>query len=235
MTPATLFALAGRVPTPARLSEATLVLIDYQNEYLSGPLGLEGSAAAVERAAELVAAAREAGARIVHVAHGGAPGGLFDRAAELVAAAREAGARIVHVAHGGAPGGLFDRAAERGAFIHVLAPQPGEAVVEKPRPNAFSGTNLGELVGPLGSAIVVAGFMTHNCVSSTVRAALDLGLAVTLAGDACATRDLPSPYGIVNAKEIQRAELAALADRHACIVKTADLVRQPVIEPTQPI
>jgi nicotinamidase-related amidase len=205
MTPATLFALAGRVPTPARLSEATLVLIDYQNEYLSGPLGLEGAAAAVERAAE------------------------------LVAAAREAGARIVHVAHGGATGGLFDRAAERGAFIHVLAPQPGEVVVEKPRPNAFSGTNLGELVGPSGSAIVVAGFMTHNCVSSTVRAALDLGLAVTLAGDACATRDLPSPSGIVNAKEIQRAELAALADRHACIVKTADLVRQPVIEPTQPI
>ena len=201
MTPATLFALAGRVPTPARLTEATLVLIDYQNEYLSGPLALEGAAAAVERAAE------------------------------LVAAAREAGARIVHVAHRGAPGGLFDRAAERGAFIAALAPQPGEAVVEKPRPNAFSGTNLGELVGPSGSAIVVAGFMTHNCVSSTVRAALDLGLAVTLASDACATRDLPSPSGIVTAKEIQRAELAGLADRHACVVEIADLVRRSASAP----
>jgi nicotinamidase-related amidase len=194
MTPKTLFALAGRAPSPARLAEAALVLIDYQNEYLAGPLALAGAAEAVERAAE------------------------------LLAAARAAGTRIVHVAHRGAPGGLFDRADERGAFIRALTPQAGEAVVEKPRPNAFSGTNLAELVGPPGSAIVIAGFMTHNCVSSTARAALDLGLTVTIAGDACATRDLPSPLGVVSAGDIQRVELAALADRHACVVEVGDLI-----------
>ncbi|MGO9429116.1 isochorismatase family protein [Rhodoblastus sp.] len=194
MTPKTLFALAGRAPSPAGLAEAALVLIDYQNEYLAGPLALAGAAEAVERAAE------------------------------LLAAARAAGCMIVHVAHRGAPGGLFDRAAERGDFIRALTPRAGEAIAEKPPPNAFSGTNLAELVGPPGSAIVIAGFMTHNCVSSTARAALDLGLAVTIASDACATRDLPSPLGVVSAGDIQRVELAALADRHACVVEVGGLI-----------
>jgi nicotinamidase-related amidase len=96
MKPVTLFAIAGRTPSPVRLADATLVLIDYQNEYLAGPLVLEGAPLAVERASE------------------------------LLAAARAAGSAIVHVAHRGAPGGLFDPAAERGAFIAALTPRPGE-------------------------------------------------------------------------------------------------------------
>ncbi|WEX76232.1 isochorismatase family protein [Sinorhizobium numidicum] len=197
--PATLFSLAGREPVPPALSEATLILIDYQNEYLAGPLALVGAEAAVERA----------------------------RA--LLAAARRAGTRIVHVAHKGAPGSFFDRAAERGAFIDTLAPLPTEAIVEKPRPNAFSGTALADLVGPpgakiAGAKIIIAGFMTHNCVSSTARAALDLGYEITIAGDACATRDLPFATGIVSARDLHVAELAALADRHACVTDVAALI-----------
>lgn len=194
MTPKTLFQLAGREPKPPRLSDAVLVLVDYQNEYLAGPLRLHGVEEAV------------------------------DRAAELLAAARAAGSRIVHVAHRGAPGGLFDRAAERGAFIPALRPLTEEAVVEKTRPNGFSDTDLGTRIGPAGTPILVAGFMTHNCVSSTVRAALDLGYAITVAGDACATRDLPSKDGVMPAVTIHAAELAALADRHALVARVAELV-----------
>ena len=114
------------------------------------------------------------------------------------------GARIVYVAHRGAPGGLFDRADRRGAFIDALAPLAEEAIVVKLRPNAFSGTDLALKVGPSGTSNFVASFTTHNCVSSTVRAALDLGLVITVAGDACATRDLPSQNGVVPAHDVQR-------------------------------
>ncbi|WP_331371516.1 isochorismatase family protein [Sinorhizobium chiapasense] len=192
-SPFTLFFLAGREPMPPTLGEATLILIDYQNEYLSGPLTLVHAEAAV------------------------------GRAGALLAAARQAGAKIIHVAHKGAAGGPFDRAAERGAFIDALKPLPSEAIVEKPRPNAFSGTGLADLVGPSGTKVVIAGFMTHNCVSSSARAALDLGYEITIAGDACATRDLPSPAGVVTARELHIAELAALADRHACVTEVATL------------
>ena len=37
--------------------------------------------------------------------------------------------------------------------------------------------------------------MTNMCVSSTARAALDLGYKATVAADAAATRDLPDPMG----------------------------------------
>ncbi|MGO4869904.1 MAG: cysteine hydrolase family protein [Roseiarcus sp.] len=192
--PKTLFALANREPRPPRLGEATLILIDYQNEYLAGPLALTGAEEAIAQA---------------------------DR---LLRAMREAGGRVVHVAHKGAPGGLFDRSQARGAIVEALAPVPGEAIVEKPRPNAFSGTDLAALAGPPGAAVIFAGFMTHNCVSSSVRAGKDLGYAMTVARDACATRDLPCPGGVIRARDLHIAALAALADHHAGVCDVAALI-----------
>jgi nicotinamidase-related amidase len=206
----TLFELAGRRLAPPPLAEATLILIDYQNVYREGPLALTGADAAI------------------------------DRARRLLDAARAAGARIIHVAHQGAPGGLFDRSRESGAIIDALAPLPGEAIVEKPRPNAFSGTALADLLGG-PQPLVIAGFMTHNCVSSTVRAALDFGHAITIAGDACATRALPGPGGDIDGQTIHRAELAALGDHHALIMDVAALTKgvvpdsAPSNEPSMPV
>lgn len=191
----TLYQLAGVTLTPPALADATLILIDYQNEYLSGPLTLVGAEPAVERAGA------------------------------LLAAARQAGARIIHVAHRGAVGGPFDRTAERGAIIPSLAPLPGEPVVEKTMASSFAGTNLDDLLGSSGQKLVIVGFMTHNCVSSTVRATMERGHGVTIAADACATRDLPGPDGQdIPADLIHRATLAALADRHALVTNTAALI-----------
>jgi nicotinamidase-related amidase len=64
--------------------------------------------------------------------------------------------------------------------------------------------------------------MTHMCVSSTARAALDLGYGCTVVGNACATRDLPDGHGgVVSAAELHRVELAALRDRFAVVVDGA--------------
>lgn len=73
--------------------------------------------------------------------------------------------------------------------------------------------------------LVVVGFMTHMCVSATVRAAKDLGYRSTVVAAACATRDLPGIDGaVVDAASLHRMELAALADLFACVVaEAADL------------
>lgn len=194
MTARTLLSLAGVEPAPPRLVNATLLLIDFQNEYREGPLALPDADAAIARTAE------------------------------LLAAARAAGARVIHVAHKGATDGLFDRTARRGAIVEALAPRTGEVVIEKPRPNAFSGTDLAARCGEPGADLVVAGFMTHMCVSSTVRAALDLGFRSTVAADACATRDLPGTNGTVSAAALHEAALAALGDRFAGIFSTRCLI-----------
>ena len=61
--------------------------------------------------------------------------------------------------------------------------------------------------------------MTHMCVSSTVRAAVDQGFGCTVVGGACATRDLPDGTGGAGAAvDLHRSELAARGDRFAVVV-----------------
>lgn len=191
--PRTLLSLAGADPTPAAISKAALVLIDCQMEYVDGALPLTGIDAALDGVARLLDRFRSAGAPVVHVAHRGKPGGLFD------------------------PEGPSGRIADR------AAPRNGEAVVEKTLPNSFAGTTLETTLRGLDRRnMVVAGFMTHMCVSSTVRAGLDLGYASTVVANAVATRDLPlAGGGVIDAATLHNASLAALSDRFACIVPGA--------------
>lgn len=193
--PKTLLELAGADLRPSALSQSSVVIIDAQNEYLDGKLALPGVEPAVGAIAKLLANAREAGAPVVHIAHKGRPGGLFDRDG-----------------HGG-------------AIIPAVQPVRGERVIEKPLPNAFAQTGLDAELKALGrTSLIVAGFMTHMCVSSTARAALDLGYRVTIAGDAAATRDLPDPFGgFITADALHRAALAGLGDRFA-IITTVDQI-----------
>lgn len=187
----TLLQLAGANLSPAKISEASLVLIDLQNEYLAGPIALAGAEAAVANSAKLLASAR----------HAGAP--------------------IFHVAHRGKAGGLFDRNAERGAIAAGVAPLASEPVIEKELPNAFAGTDLRDRLSATGRKnIILAGFMTHMCVSSTARAALDLGFRVTIDASACATRDLPDGRGgTIKARIIHDVALVELSDRFAIIAR----------------
>ena len=187
----TLLQLAGATPTPSKLGASTLVLIDIQNEYFDGPVRLTG----VEAAAEV--------------------------AAGLLARARALGTPVVHVRHRGKPGGAFDPEAPRGQIHASVAPRTGETVIDKGLPNAFAGTTLAETLAEIGQRpLVVAGFMTHMCVSATVRSALDRGLSSTVAMDATATRDLPDPAGgDLPADTVHRAALAAIADRFAVVCR----------------
>ncbi|HUS53479.1 MAG TPA: cysteine hydrolase family protein [Thermohalobaculum sp.] len=191
----TLLQLAGATPVPSRLGASVLVLIDIQNEYFGGPLKLTG----VEAAAEV--------------------------AARLLARARALGTPVVHVRQRGRSGGAFDPDAPRGQIHASVAPLAGETVVDKGLPNSFANTKLAEVLEGIGPRpLVVAGFMTHMCVSATVRSALDRGLSSTVAMDATATRDLPDPTGgELPADTIHRAALAAIADRFATVVPAADI------------
>ncbi len=193
--PKTLLELAGADLTPPRLGESCLVLIDLQNEYRAGPLALPGADAAIASAAG------------------------------LLARARQCGATIIHVAHKGKAGGLFDREAARGAIVDSLAPLANEPVIEKPLPNAFAGTDLQARLAAAGRKnVVLAGFMTHMCISSTARAALDLGYRTTVVSDACATRDLPDGHGgAVAAALIHEVALVELSDRFAIITRSDGL------------
>src|SRR3546814_834539 len=109
----------------------------------------------------------------------------------------------------------------------LAAPLPGEAVVAKRLPNAFSGTELHELLQKLGRLdLIVCGFMTHSSISTTVRAAKDYGYRCTLVDSACATRNLPMGEGSIDAEQVHRIEMTILADNFAgCVQDAAALAR----------
>jgi len=189
--PKTLLAMAGAPAAPPPLRDSAVVVIDAQNEYVDGALPLPGVNAALVQIAA------------------------------LLRRARKAGAPVVHVRHLGRTGGLFDSDAPRGAIAEPAKPAPGEVVIGKKLPNAFAGTDLAATLEKTGKRnIVVVGFMTHMCVSSTVRAALDLGYRSIVPASATATRDLPDPVtgAVVSAGALQSASLAALSDRFATVV-----------------
>lgn len=189
--PKTLLQLSGANLEPAKLVDACLIVIDIQNEYLEGPLALPDATTAI--------------------AH----------ASALLSKAREAGSSIIHIAHKGRAGGVFDRDAERGQIVDQLKPAPNEPVVEKGLPNAFAGTDLQSLLTENGcKELILLGFMTHMCVSSTARAALDLGLRVTIDAESCATRDLPDGKGgKIEASIVNEVALVELSDRFAVIAR----------------
>lgn len=114
----------------------------------------------------------------------------------LLERARQAGARIVHVVNDGGPGTPYDIRADIGRIHPAVAPVEGEEVVVKARPNAFHETNLGEVLDEAYTKdVVIAGFMTHMCVTFTTEGAFLRGYRPTVVADACATRPLPSLGG----------------------------------------
>jgi nicotinamidase-related amidase len=194
--PRTLLQLRGVAIPAARLSDAALVIIDAQGEYRVGRMQLEGIDPALARLATLLARARAAGTPILHVAQTGQQGTLFDPTTAY------------------------------GEIVSEAAPAAGEPVIMKRLPNAFAGTELHERLQRTGRRnLIVAGFMTHMCISASARAALDLGYQTTVAADATATRALPAHDGgaPIPAEIVHRTALAELADRFAAVTTGAEI------------
>jgi len=112
------------------------------------------------------------------------------------------------------------------SFPANVTPLPGEAVVTKREVNAFRGTNLLDLLKGLSvKNLVVIGMQTHMCLEAAVRAAADFGFEVTVAEDACATRDLEFNGVKVPAEAVHLSTLATLKGTYARIVTTDELLR----------
>ncbi|MFD4177378.1 isochorismatase family protein [Streptomyces anulatus] len=124
MSRTTLRELNGFDATPAALAGSTLILVDYQNTYTRGVMELDGWQDSLDAAARLLARAREAGTRVVHVVNDGGEGTPYDIRAEI------------------------------GRIHPAVAPADGETVVVKRAPDSFHGTDLGEHVPEGGDVII---------------------------------------------------------------------------------
>ncbi|HMW90587.1 MAG TPA: cysteine hydrolase family protein [Candidatus Obscuribacter sp.] len=187
----TLLQMLNAEQKPSRLSKSALIIVDAQREYQDGAVPLTGFEKAVGEISALLERARKLETKVWHIRHK-----TFD------------GAPIF------APDGKYFQ------IVDALTPAAGEAIVDKQQPSSFAGTDLHEQLQKAGiKDLIVTGFMTHACISTTVRSAHSLGYPVTLVGSACATRDLPDINGgLVKAAELHNATLAALKDLFATLV-----------------
>lgn len=157
----------------------------------------------------------------------------------LVDFAREQGHLVVWVLHSEpATGGVFDPAQGHVRLIEGLATADGEPQLTKTSHNAFTTTNLQQILTERGvRSLITCGIRTEQCVETTTRLGSDLGYDVTLVIDATATepishRDAPAgrplaeiladPRTLGTADILARTEYA-LAGRFATVTTVKEL------------
>jgi len=146
-----------------------------------------------------------------------------DKAARLLATWRQAGRPIVHVQHLSTEPDSPYRPAQPGCdFKELLAPGPGEIVIQKRTNNAFIDTGLEATLRGFGiGELVIAGVLLHNSVDATVRMAGNLGFKTWLVEDATASIDLTDLQGrLWAAEDVHAVSLAQLNGEYANVVRS---------------
>ncbi len=180
------------------MAKQALILVDIQNDYFEGGLWPVAKMDAVAaNAARLLAHAREAGDLVIHIRH--------------------------EMASDQAP---FFRPGSDGAEINpAVAPDLGETVITKGRPNSFQGTDLlDRLRGAQVEAVTICGAMSQMCIDATTRAAVDHGFAVTLAEDACGAKEAEFGGVKLTAEQVHAAFMAPLAMSYAKVLSTDEVL-----------
>ncbi|MCX4153375.1 MULTISPECIES: cysteine hydrolase family protein [Paraburkholderia] len=171
-----------------------LIVIDAQNEYVTGDLPIEypdvqTSLANIGRAMD---AARAAGVPVVVVQH---------------------------LAPAGSP--VFARGSERAELHPVVGGRAHDHYIEKSRASAFAGTDLADwLAAQRVDTVTVVGYMTHNCDASTINHAYHSGFAVEFLHDATGSLPYENSAGFVSAEEIHRVFSVVLQSNFAAVAST---------------
>lgn len=180
--------------TPRR----ALIVIDVQNEYVTGELPIE----------------------YPDVSHSLANIG------RAMDAAQAAGVPVVVVQHS-APAGspVFAHGSSGWALHETVGCRRRDHLVEKALPSAFVGTDLAEwLERQRVDTLTLVGYMTQNCIDSTAKQALHAGLAVEFLADAAGSLPYENAAGAASAEEIHRVCMVVMQSRFAAVATTDDWV-----------
>jgi nicotinamidase-related amidase len=160
---------------PIEANRSALLVMDYQAEIVS-MLG-DKAVAVLDRAADVVAAARAAKLPVIYVVIGFRPGypELNPRNANFATLSKS---------------GRFLATTPGSDVVPAVRPQAGEVVVQKHRVSAFAGTDLELILRAKGvDTLVLLGFSTSGVVLSTVRHAADADYRLIVVKDCCADAD----------------------------------------------
>jgi nicotinamidase-related amidase len=106
-----------------------------------------------------------------------------------------------------------------------VSSRPYSHYIEKIMPSAFAGTDLAEWLNRnVIDTLVVVGYMTHNCDDSTIKHALHAGLAVEFLTDAAGSLPYENHAGRATAEEIHRVFTVVMQSRFAAVATTDEWI-----------
>jgi nicotinamidase-related amidase len=146
----------------------------------------------------------------------------------LIRSWRAAGLPVIFVLHTD-PDPHFETTSPFFKLMDFLSPAPGEPVLVKNTRNAFTSTNLQELLRAKGiERLVITGIQTEQCCETTTRLAADLGYDVDFVTEATMTFPIPNPETgeELSTDEILRRTEFVLRGRFARIATVDGLVAE---------
>jgi nicotinamidase-related amidase len=146
----------------------------------------------------------------------------------LVQAYRAAGLPVIFVLHTDPDPG-FETTSPFFKLMDFLQPEPGDPVIVKTTRNAFTSTNLQELLRARGvERLVVTGIQTEQCCETTTRLAADLGYDVDFVTEATRTFPITDPETgeVLSTDEIVRRTEFVLRGRFARIATVEGLAAE---------
>jgi nicotinamidase-related amidase len=103
----------------------------------------------------------------------------------------------------------------------VVGSRHRDAYLGKPLPSAFAETGLADWLVEHGiDTLTVAGYMTHNCNDTTIKHAFDRGMAVEFVHDASGSVPYANRAGHASAEEIHRVFAVVEQSRFAAVLST---------------
>ncbi|MBK8724723.1 MAG: cysteine hydrolase [Holophagaceae bacterium] len=144
----------------------------------------------------------------------------------LLEAFRATGRPVIHVKHDSTePDSTLRPERPGNALMLGMEPIGDEPLYGKTVNSAFIGTGLEAHLRERGiEALVIGGFITNHCVSTTARMAGNLGFRATVVADACATFDFRDAEGVIPAATMHRIGLAELRGEFAEVLDTGEVL-----------
>jgi nicotinamidase-related amidase len=177
--------------TPRR----ALIVIDVQNEYVTGNLPIEYPP--VDTALANIGMAMDA--------------------------ARAAGVPVIVVQHDSpAAAPVFAQGSEGWKLHPAVTGRQADHHINKTLASAFAGTDLAQWLAAHDiDTLTVAGFMTHNCDAATIYHAAHAGLKVEFLADAAGALPYENDAGKISAEEVHRVFCTVFHSSFAAVSSTA--------------
>jgi nicotinamidase-related amidase len=182
--------------TNTRKPNRALVLIDVQNEYVTGNLPIEYPPLAIS----------------------------LTNIATAIETAQKHSIPIVLVQQMAPETSPIFAKGSHGWELHpVVATLTPDLFIHKQLPSALAGTELAEwLKKEEIDTLTVAGYMTQNCNESTIRQAAHEGWSVEFLHDAAGTVSFRNSQGQLKAEDMHKAACVVLQSRFAAVMTTQE-------------